>query len=419
MFIRSFLLLIPMLLTSCGYRKWWGHSESQRKMASTSMQQLLKEDDQSSEQRLIEKLTSIHYYTMIGHKNLREFDQILEYESIPYHNLMATKIQLDELQNSLKGEFEELARLRDQKKIENFKSTLVKFAGLSKLHQISLENLFDQMNLKDLIPLVEIEITAKDTEDHYKELGQLTDFQIHEKIIDHLSHMIDLKYETDEKRFAPSMNKSGNITGHEFPQKIWSLTFNGALGIKTRAIVKELQKFKVHASFFPEVPALAKKSSESQALLTSSMELGAYSWSSRDLTKVGNLTLQKEISDAIIKVSEHKKAPVELYRLPYGAGMNASHIRERIAQSETIHVFWTVDALDWMPQSARKIADRTLKLMQKSSKDSGIILFHETSERTELSLPEVLNYLKKDGRRVCTVGSVIQIINQGEPNLCH
>jgi peptidoglycan/xylan/chitin deacetylase (PgdA/CDA1 family) len=418
MHFRLFLFMLPFMITSCGYRKWLGHSETQRRLASSSLQQLLREDDSTAEQAAIEKLTSLHYYTMIGHKNLKDFDEVLEFESIPYQNLMATRIQIDEIEESMTAEYAQILKSKEHKKLTLFKSTLVKFAGLSRLHQVSLENLLETLSLSDLIPSKVAELGPKELEEHYKSLQLINDFQIHEKNIDHLSHMIDFKFDSDEKKFAPSINKMGSINGSEFPSKVWSLTFDDGPTPASLKIVAELKRNNLKATFFPLGLKIGQRSLEAKDLLSSGMEIGAHSFSHRDLTKAGNLSLDKEISEAIHKVGEQHKKKVGLYRLPYGAGMNATHIRERIAQNDVIHVFWSVDTLDWMPQSAQKIADRTLKLMKKSSKDSGIILFHDTHTRTLLSLPEVLDYLKKDGRKVCTVGQVVQIMNQGAPIIC-
>jgi peptidoglycan/xylan/chitin deacetylase (PgdA/CDA1 family) len=183
-------------------------------------------------------------------------------------------------------------------------------------------------------------------------------------------------------------------------------------------IIQELKKENLKATFFPLTNELIHHHLVASELLTSGMEIGAHTWTNRDLTKVGNLTLDKEITESIKEIGKLQKQKVGLYRLPYGAGMNATHIRERMAQNDVIHVYWTVDTLDWMPQTPQKIADRALKLMKKSSKDSGIILFQDTHPMTLLSLPEILNYLKKDGRKICTVGQVLQLMNQGAPILC-
>ncbi len=418
MHFRLFLFMLPFMITSCGYRKWLGPSETQRRLASSSLQQQLREDDSAAEQVAIEKLTSLHYYTMIGHKNLKDFDEVLEFESISYQNLMATRIQIDEIEEFITAEYAQILNSKEHKKLTHFKSTLVKFAGLSRLHLVSLENLLETLALSDLIPSKVVELGRKELEEHYKSLQLINDFQIHEKNIDHLSHMIDFKFDSNEKKFAPSINKMGSVNGSEFPSKVWSLTFDDGPTPSSLKIVASLKRNNFKATFFPLGLKMGRHSPEAKDLLSSGMEIGAHSYSHRDLTKAGNLSLDKEISEAIQKVGEQHKQKVGLYRLPYGAGMNATHIRERIAENDVIHVFWSVDTLDWMPQSAQKIADRTLKLMKKSSKDSGIILFDDTHKRTLLSLPEVLNYLKKDGRKVCTVGQVVQIMNQGAPIIC-
>jgi peptidoglycan-N-acetylglucosamine deacetylase len=104
--------------------------------------------------------------------------------------------------------------------------------------------------------------------------------------------------------------------------------------------------------------------------------------------------------------------------LPYGAGASVTHIREKISETGLIHAGHNVDGLDWMPQSPERIALRTIKLMRKTSKDSGIILLHDVHDRTALALPRILDYLKENNRRTCTLDQIVGDMNKAVTTVC-
>src|SRR5690606_9460079 len=112
------------------------------------------------------------------------------------------------------------------------------------------------------------------------------------------------------------------------------------------------------------------------------------SWTRRELTKIGRLTLDREI-DSAIKGLAKAKSQIKFFRLPYGAGLSTSHIRAKLVEHNLIHASWTVDALDWMPQTASQITKRTLALMAKDKKDSGMVMFHAVHPRTSDAVAQI------------------------------
>jgi peptidoglycan/xylan/chitin deacetylase (PgdA/CDA1 family) len=110
---------------------------------------------------------------------------------------------------------------------------------------------------------------------------------------------------------------------------------------------------------------------------------------------------------------------INLFRLPYGAGVSAPLVREKIAKNKLIHIFWTVDTLDWKAGSTpTEILNRTIKQMKVSKKDSGIILFHDIHDRTANTLPLLVEFLKQDQRRICTIGEIVEQMNKNEAIIC-
>jgi peptidoglycan/xylan/chitin deacetylase (PgdA/CDA1 family) len=104
---------------------------------------------------------------------------------------------------------------------------------------------------------------------------------------------------------------------------------------------------------------------------------------------------------------------MKFYRLPYGAGVSNPDIRSRIAKASMIHVFWSVDTLDWMAQAPSDIVARTKKQMAASPRDAGVILFHDIHERTVIASEEIMRHLKLENRRVCELEKIVEAINRG------
>jgi peptidoglycan-N-acetylglucosamine deacetylase len=229
-----------------------------------------------------------------------------------------------------------------------------------------------------------------------KGLESSKEFSVYEKNIEHLSHMLDIKYEGEAKKFYPTNGKQGNIFGNEFPAKVWSLTFDDGPGKSTTArILKALTDRDLKATFFQLTKKVHDLPEMAHELRKAGMEMASHSYTHPQLTKVGALALEKEITQAVSELRSFHGTEIKFYRLPYGAGVHTKHIRDKITENKLIHVFWNIDTLDWMPQEPSKIVERTLSLMKRTPKDAGVLLFHDIHERTARAMPEIMDYLKK------------------------
>lgn len=58
---------------------------------------------------------------------------------------------------------------------------------------------------------------------------------------------------------------------------------------------------------------------------------------------------------------------------------------------------WNIDTLDWLAQTPDKIVKRTLQMIKKSKRDSGVIVFHQTqlqSQQASAQIKDHLNHVK-------------------------
>lgn len=421
----SFITLL-MLLASCGGFKLWEHQgHVGRHIASVSVQDLMGEEIQSFSDEIDERVHSLHSYYIIGQKNLYEFDKDIQksklvklYERRSYLHLLSVRTQVDEIEAELKELYSELKNNKSkisQQKLGLLKERLEFHGARSKLVALSLENLFNDLGL----PVNSAEVDEADITKEYENLLLTKEFSVFEKNIEHLSHVRDLSIRNEAKKFNANTSESGNITGQEFPSKVWSLTFeNGPDREISPLILKNLISKELKATFFQVADKVIKSKKTATAIRDAGMEIASNSYSHKELTKVGGVTMEKEIILATQSIKENLKISVQFYRLPYGAGVKSPSIREMMAKDDLIHVFWNVDSLDWMAQSPDRIVARTIALMKKTPKDAGVILFHDTHKRTVEASLKVMDFLKTEDRRVCTLGKIVNDMNEGSEAVC-
>ena len=328
------------------------------------------------------------------------------------------RTQVDEIENELI----EISKLNDNKtksdiqRVHILKERISIFARKSALATLAMHNLGSNLGLK----LNEkIKMTHSDLLEEIKVLDTNKDFQIYDKNIDHLSHMLATDIKSNAKKFRPSETEAGNISGNEFPAKVWALTFNnGPHKTFTPEVLQNLQNKNLTATFFLLGKQLSLANEEALLIKKAGMELGSHAFSHKELTKMGFVNIEKEIGLATKSMEEKLNMDIKFFRLPYGSGMEVPSIRQQIAKNNLIHAYWNIDTLDWLAQHPDRIVSRTKKLMEKTSRDSGIILFHDVHKRSVTASLEIMDFLKQDGRRTCTLGEIIEDMNQRRKSVC-
>ncbi len=214
----------------------------------------------------------------------------------------------------------------------------------------------------------------------------------------------------------PTAGPNGNISGRSFPAKTWSLTYDDGPAKTTDQILTNLVERKIPATFFvlakqvEAYPTMAKK------LKDAGMDMASHSYTHAQLTKVGPIQLEKEIGTSKKVIEDKLGGSVKLFRLPYGAGVSVSNVRAKIAAHNMIHVFWTVDTLDWQDKNPQSIMARTLKQMNASAKNSGIVLFHDIHSQSVIASTLLMDHFNKQNLIVCTVQGVVNQLNGNLPS---
>lgn len=216
----------------------------------------------------------------------------------------------------------------------------------------------------------------------------------------------------------PSATTNGNITGGSFPANTWSITYDdGPGGVTTPQVLKNLKDRSMKATFF----VLAKQAQAFPTLIkqivSDGHDIASHSFTHAQLTKVGPEQLEREIGTAKKVIETQSGQTLKLFRLPYGAGTGSSKVRAKIVEHKLVHVFWTVDTLDWQDKNPQSIYDRTMKQMRASGKNAGIVLFHDIHRQSVTASTMLMDYFQNNKQnKVCTVQGVVDQMNKGLPN---
>lgn len=291
----------------------------------------------------------------------------------------------------------------DEKVKEAIHKNMVLLRATRRLYQQDLENYHADQRVVDL--LMEEESKQKDFQDFQKAVKSTS------KDIKKLITEIKGRNTSSDIIF-PAVNSSGNITGRGFPANTWSLTYDdGPGGSTTPTVLKNLQDRGLKATFFVLAKQVEALPTISKSLVTAGMDIASHSYTHAQLTKVGPAALEREIGTSKSVIENKLGTTVKLFRLPYGAGVSAANVRAKIAAHKMVHVFWNVDTLDWQDKDPQSIFNRSVKQMNAAANKGGVILFHDIHRQSVTASTLLMDYLKRNNKKVCTVQAVVDQLN--------
>lgn len=320
---------------------------------------------------------------------------------------------LGNLREKMTDLYEELKALHDDPAVTYndpaVKEVLRKNMVLLRATRLSYYKQLQTYQVDDV--LLQATIKEEKNKQSYKDLEK----QIQEMSKQMKEYTSELGRDTSADTIAPSAGPNGNISGKNFPEKTWSLTYDDGPAKTTPLVIKNLQDRKIPATFFMLAQQVKSNPNTAKLLKDGGFDLASHSYTHAQLTKVGPVQLEKEIGTAKEVIETQLDTKVKLFRLPYGAGVSVSNVRAKIATHKMIHVFWTVDTLDWQDKNPTTIYNRTLKQMNASTKNSGIILFHDIHSQSVTASTMLMDYFNKEKLTICTVQGVVdQLNNQAE-----
>ncbi len=215
----------------------------------------------------------------------------------------------------------------------------------------------------------------------------------------------------------PNSGAKGNITGSGFPDGVWSITYDDGPRPKTSSeVLANLRADGVKATFFMLTVEVLTHKPTAVLIRDAGMDIASHSWTHAQLTKVDAARLDKEIPQAVARLESELGIKTKLFRLPYGAGTGTASIRQKIAATGLVHVFWNVDTLDWQDKNPDSILQRSLKQMKALRRDAGIVLFHDIHPQSVKASKMLVARMKADGKKLCTVQGAVDQINGTIPD---
>lgn len=213
---------------------------------------------------------------------------------------------------------------------------------------------------------------------------------------------------------TPSTGGAGNITGSGFPRGTWAMTYDDGPGTKTsEQVLENLRQSGTKATFFMLAGQAVAHTAMAQRIKAAGMDIACHSWDHPQMPKLGPVQMNRQIAQATAKIEALLGVDVKLFRLPYGAGVSNSTIRQKIAAANLVHVFWNVDTLDWQDKNPATIHARAMKQINKLGR--GIILFHDIHPQSVIASNQVVKSLQSAGATLCTVQGVVDQINKQLP----
>jgi peptidoglycan/xylan/chitin deacetylase (PgdA/CDA1 family) len=307
--------------------------------------------------------------------------------------------------------FEDLKALQDEVTLPSMKESLQKH--MKHLRTTRMTYFKNLMNYHVDRNILQQSINEEKKKKSFKEFEQ----EVKDLSKDIKKFISEIGRGTSSDEIVPSTGPSGNISGRTFPHNTWSLTYDDGPGKSTTdQILKNLVDRKMPATFFMLAKQVEAYPAAALRLKDAGMDLASHSYTHAQLTKVGTVQLEREIGTSKRVIESKLDTQVKLFRLPYGAGVSAGNVRAKIAEHGMVHVFWNVDTLDWQDKNPQSIMTRTLKQMQASPKNSGIVLFHDIHSQSVIASTLLMDHFNKEKLNVCTVQGVVDQMNQNLPS---
>ena len=188
----------------------------------------------------------------------------------------------------------------------------------------------------------------------------------------------------------------------ERPEKCIALTFDAAYGAdKTSKIMDVLSEKGVPATFFLVGFWVRNYPEKAREIAQRGYEIGTHSNVHGHMGKMTSQEITSDLSASIDRIVEATGVKPTLFRAPYG-----EYNDRLISEAEKLGlatIQWSVDSLDWKNVSVQSIVER----VKVKAHSGAIILMHNNSDYVVDSLPQIIDYLLKEGYTFCTVGQLI------------
>lgn len=196
---------------------------------------------------------------------------------------------------------------------------------------------------------------------------------------------------------TPSIKIEGEITHGNQTKKQIIFTFDCGAGINSAdKILEAAQKHNLQLTFFSTGKFAEKNPEIIKKFSAAGHEIFNHTYSHPHLTEITDEQIIEEFAKADEIINKLTGATTKPYfRPPYGD--RNQHVLDLAQSLGYQSVFWTIDALDWMPD---KTAEQVKTQIYSRLKNGAIILMHVGDDITGQILDEVFTKLENDGYKI-------------------
>ena len=227
----------------------------------------------------------------------------------------------------------------------------------------------------------------------------------------------DTSKNSNNKSYSDSNNNSDNkinenindkketLRDEEFfkDKKLLAFTFDDGPNYETtQYLLEELDKRDAKVSFFMVGERVIKQPELVKEIYEKGHTIGSHSYSHKNLLKLNDDELKKEISYTNEIIKKITNEDVKYLRPPYG-----SYNNDILNKIDMTFILWNVDTLDWQKKDSQKIANYIIE----NVKDGDIILLHDLYKTSIDGLLKALDELKKEGYAFVSIDEMIKLKN--------
>jgi peptidoglycan/xylan/chitin deacetylase (PgdA/CDA1 family) len=195
-----------------------------------------------------------------------------------------------------------------------------------------------------------------------------------------------------------SINKAGGA------RKYVALTFDDGPGPDTPAVLAELKKAGVPATFFVIGRNVQENPEVLRQIVAEGHEVGVHTWTHKDMTTLSAKEQKTEIDTTAGEIVGVVGTASRLFRAPYGAV--SPEVLKQAEDAKLLSVLWDVDTVDWTRPGTEQIVQTTVSNAQPGS----IILLHDGGgdrATTVAAIPRIVKELRAKGYEFATVGDLV------------
>ncbi len=199
--------------------------------------------------------------------------------------------------------------------------------------------------------------------------------------------------------YTPAVT-SGGAKGNEV-----ALTFDDGPGPYTQQLVAELNRLKVHATFFAIGNQEQYFSAGTVAEVDSGDVVGDHTETHPMMASLSPHEQYEELFEQMVQVEVLGAKRPRLFRPPYGS-FDQTTFKE-LRHLHLLMILWSVDTADYTQPGTQAIVERALA----GAKPGAIILMHDaggTRTETIAALPAIVKGLRKRGLRPVTIPQLLE-----------